>query len=493
MERSTVCALATPHGRSAIGVIRVTGPQTEEIIRKIFKPITSKDPFLEKRNIVNGYIIDENGDLLDRVILLFFRNPGSYTGEDLAEIHCHGNPVVLKLVLHQLYHNGCEPAAPGEFTKRAFLNGKMGLDEAEVVHSIVEARGEKELQNIYRQQNQQFNKKVSVYRSSLLNLLADITAELDFGDEDIEFVSREDIISETTLVVSELKQILADSRRIQHFKQNFEIVILGSPNAGKSSLMNRLSGRDRSIVSDTPGTTRDFLSSEVILDGVPVELVDTAGIRSEAGDATEKAGIEIAMQRAAMADLLLVVIDQNDPTETSHFTALINAILVEKTQSMKMVQGDQYKNSRKVMVLLNKWDLLSEQDPGEKRIKEWGRVYTDNVPPENRLFQDPIKNFLPVSAKTGLGLEELIERINQAIDLINPHSDSLSLAQWQIDILEKSIVSVEESIEMISQGELQEIIVAKLNEAVDLIGNLTGEITSEDLLGRIFSRFCIGK
>lgn len=458
-----VFALATPPGRSAIALIRLTGPATLEKLTPFFRPFTQTAITADKnrRRAIYGRLLDDENRVIDEIILIPFRENASYTGEESAELHLHGNPVIIRRAARLLLHAGFERAAPGEFTRRAYLNGRMNLTEAEAVREIIEARSEKALQSAMVMKQGHFRKILLRFRADLLNLTADLTAELDFVDEDITFVEHDNKIRLIKSLITEVKDLLRDSESMQIYRDGAVITIAGAPNAGKSSLLNLLSGSDRAIVSETAGTTRDYIESDLLLEGIPVRMIDTAGIRDITRDTIEAQGIEQSRRLVAEADLVLLLIDCALPPERAvkeSPLALINEKHLEE----------------KTICLLNKNDIAAEG---------WQSFNAEL----------PAAAVIEFSVTREQGLDALREHAIRLLERNTTGSTGLILSEWQSDLLGQILSELNEAVQLVEAETSPELPVQNLQNSIDLIAELTGEITSEDLLGRIFSRFCIGK
>ena len=463
-----ICALATPIGRSAIGVIRVSGEHCLDLISGIFKPSSSKEHDLNAhpRVAISGRLFNKE-QIIDEVLLLPFKSPRSYTGEDSAEIYSHGNPVILKTILATLYTIGFSKAAPGEFTKRAFLSNKMDLTQAEAVKEIIEARTEFGVQKALQIKDGSFRRKLLEFRSSFLNLIADFSAELDFLEDDIQFANQNEKITRVDELLKNLKSIERRSGELKIFREGLEIVILGPPNAGKSSLMNYLIGQNRAIVSEQPGTTRDYLKEEAEIGGIPLIFIDTAGIRDlEHSSETmiEKTGIENSLKKAMDSDLVLLLLDGSlSMTEPSCIG------FIEQLKSFR---------KKKQLVLINKKDILH---------KDW-------IPKKNfRSLWDMKEEPIFISALTGENIDLLYEKLKTFISVQPSHGEGVMMSVWQKNMFSRLISVVSHTRQLLFHKEVDEIIIASLQDALDIISQLIGEVSNEDILGRIFSRFCIGK
>ncbi|MDH5719404.1 MAG: tRNA uridine-5-carboxymethylaminomethyl(34) synthesis GTPase MnmE [Spirochaetia bacterium] len=474
-----ICALATPIGRSPVAIIRMSGENTFKLIEKIFSAATKVNSLQNShKTALYGYI-RYNNVILDEVILLPFKKPHSYTGEESAEIQCHGNPIIIKKLLHALYEIGFEKAQPGEFTKRAFLNNKLDLTQAEAVKDIIEARSDKELQSAQLLKTGEFRKVILEFKSSLLNLYADLSAELDFCDEDIEFISFENKLNTLSDIVKKAKSLLLKSNEIQKFREGLEAVIFGAPNVGKSSLLNHFAGIERAIVSEIPGTTRDFLEIELTIDGISLKLIDTAGIHQKTIDNIEKEGMLRSIQKTKEADIIFILLDGSITVEDSFLESPI----------FELAKFENLKNAS-IFFLLNKQDI-AHKSWQKKTLKN---IFTDLIKINNiniNSFKDIF--FHKISLKTNEGLDSLHEKLRLEVQNISPHFEGIMMAEWQKDIFNKIIDDLNATKALIVNKEPLEIILSSLQNAIDNIALLLGDIKSEDILGRIFSRFCIGK
>jgi tRNA modification GTPase len=476
-----ICAVATGNGHSAIGIIRISGDSSHNILEKIFKPVRKK-PLISKEishRAFYGYIVDGEKNI-DDALVLFFSEGKSFTGEESAEIYSHGNPLILRKILSALYKHGCRPANPGEFTYRAFLSGRIDLTEAEAIKEIIEARTERHLQKAVLKKEGFLKNKLYQLRSALINITADITAELDFSDEGLEFVSSREKSEILRSIIEEINEWVENSQRFNSFKNGLEFVLVGAPNAGKSSLLNILSGRNRAIVSDIPGTTRDYIEASLEINGVPVVFVDTAGIRGKDFDNIEKMGMEKTLEKFQEADLRLIIIDSSVEPDIQDLSGLADYL--------------HFSHTHKAILVLNKWDVVhSKWNDVLNKVEFWGSLFKDKEINTELYFPELKQNIFCVSAITGMGISNLQKRFEEVVELSLPHNDSVVLSVWQVEIMEKVVALLKESISMIENKVSEEITVENLNHSLRYIGELTGEISSEELLGRIFSRFCIGK
>lgn len=456
-----ICAPATAAGaRSAIAVIRGSGAPSShgsifEALGSLFVTPQGKTVSeITPRVAHYGNIVDGD-DFVDDVLFLRFDGANSFTGEDSFEIHCHGNPLIIRRILALLYRHGLRSAEPGEFTRRAYLNGKLGLNAAQAVAEVIEARSHLALRAAHRLSRGSFRTGLLSLRSALMNLAADLNAELDFIDEDISFATLDTKLGILARVEAETQKLAADAQRFDSIRGGINIAIVGVPNAGKSSLMNRLLGHERSIVSDIAGTTRDYIEAELEVAGVNVRLFDTAGLRYDSGDSIEMMGIERTRELMARAHICLLVADgaavPADPT----------GLLPDDSKSRRLFA-------------VNKCDSLHPN---------WAA---------RRAAEPNDSETLYVSAKTGEGFSSLLRVFEQVTAELAPQ-DAVPLSVWQIQLLTEITTLMQSATQLLKNRELPELIAHQVDRAIICMSELTGEISSEDILGRIFSRFCIGK
>ena len=456
----TIAAIATAQGQGGIAVIRVSGPESLDIAGKLFKRNSNNNEELASHHLYHGHIEDpENGSVVDEVLCTVMNGPNSYTGENVVEIHSHGGYLVPKIILELLFRQGARPADPGEFSLRAFLNGKMDLTQAEAVTDIINAETEGALKQAEMQLEGVLSEKISAYKDIVLDLLAEIESQVDFPEEDIDPIVREDIISRGDSLVSEIKNLLSTYEEGRILKYGVLTTILGKPNVGKSSLLNRLLMKDRAIVSHHPGTTRDFIEESIDIRGIPLKLIDTAGIRA-ASDEVEKTGVELARKKAREAELIISVIDGSSlPDEDDK----------EVLREIK---------SKNAVLVLNKADL------GQKVSQIDMKDYIS------------AERIVSTSAKEGTGIEELKDVIqNSLISLKNPSMEGeVILTELRHkQALDNAVKSLTAFLKTFTSGESPEFSAFELRAALSSLGEITGEVTTEDVLGRIFGKFCVGK
>ncbi len=450
----TIAAVATPPGEGGIGIVRVSGPDSIPIVERIFH---GKKPLSHGRNreMQYGFIKDGEGQPIDEVLAVVMRAPRSYTREDVVEIHCHGGMAPLGRILELVLMGGARLAEPGEFTKRAFLRGRLDLSQAEAVMDVIRAQSDRGLQLAMEQLRGALGRRVAALRQDLLGALAELEARLDFPEEDIPPEDRGatcEIINRCKMAIEEL---LAGFKGGRALREGVRTVILGRPNVGKSTLLNTLLGEERAIVTPIPGTTRDVIEEVVIIRGVPVRLVDTAGIRKGL-DEVERLGVERARQQAARADLILLVIDGSVPLEEGDL------------RLMGELGG------RQAIVLINKGDLP------QKTFPEDVKAYLPEAP------------VLKVSLKDGWGLDELKKTIYD--EAVGQSLEGVMVASLRhAEALEEALGAVRAAGEAAVAGLSDELICIDLRAALAALGKITGESVDGDLLDEIFSRFCLGK
>jgi len=454
MQNETFCAPATPPVRSSIAIIRINGPLTKEILQKLL----SKD--FTPRQAVYGVLRDpDTGENIDDVLALYFKGPASYTGDDCGEIHCHGNPIIVQRILSILHRNKIRMAEPGEFSKEAFLNGKMDLTAAEAVNHIINATSEWEIESALNQMHGSLRTAVNEIKDILIELKADIEADIDFIEQDIEVISYEDASKKSNEVATKVEAILNRCKIGRQISKGIDVTIAGKPNVGKSSLLNLILNEERAIVSSVPGTTRDIIQESVIIKGVQLNLIDTAGI-DKPGDEIEKIGIELSHKNIEKASLVLMVIDPLKGIESA------DEKILEKLEN------------KDFFFIINKIDLV-EDEGCESIIKSLSQ------------YEKPI---VQMSASKGTGLEDLEDALHLYLSThFADHHNSFTADQRVIDLLEEASDLMNTITSLINIKETSPIIAHELQEAIYVLASITGEITPDDILGSVFSRFCIGK
>lgn len=447
MTEDSIAAIATPIGVGAISVIRVSGPEAISSVNSIFigkKPLN----LVPSHTVHYGKILDKSLDIIDDVLITVFKAPNSYTGEDSIEISTHGNPLILEKILDHLLQKNIRIAEPGEFTKRAFLNGKIDLTQAEAVIDVITSRTEASLNGARNQLNGVLSEKVSGLRTDLINSSSFIELELDFAEEDLEFIKRDELITRISAIILELEVMLKTYSYGRVIRDGVNVAIVGAPNVGKSSILNYLVKDSRAIVSEIPGTTRDVIREEVSIDGLLFHFFDTAGLR-ESDDAIELEGILRSRNILEKADLVLFVSDAN--TLAVDFKAHISDLTAQKT-----------------LTVYNKIDL--------------GRPTQSGID-------------VLVSAKTGEGMPELLNAMKRKSFDVETFSERTAVLTniRHYKCLSDAKKSLENSLQSIKSGLSGEFIALDLREAENFLNEIIGAVTSDDILNNIFSNFCIGK
>jgi tRNA modification GTPase len=464
----TIAAISTPTGEGGIGIVRMTGPDAVPILRRLFEPGSQpRPPDLEPRTMHYGHIVDPDaGETVDEVLAVYMPKPRTYTRQDVVEINGHGGIVALRRILSLCLRQGARLAEAGEFTARAFLNGRLDLAQAEAVLDVVQAKTEVSLQAAVGQLAGHLSGQVRSVRARLVDALAYLEASIDFEEDEIP---EQDIGPDLDQATVALSRLLADADRGIIYRQGIRTAIVGRPNVGKSSLLNRLLRTSRAIVTEFPGTTRDTLEETLNLQGVPVVLVDTAGIAQKTEDPIERLGIERSRIALAQADLALLVVDASQPVAEAD--RAIAALVKEKA----------------AIVVLNKIDLVDADVPRDTN------VLLDAVPDgEHALLDAPA---VPVSALTGQGLEGLEEAIVEAVfsGQVEPAQAPVVTSPRHKEALNRALDHVIAAHAAHQAGQLADLVAIDLTAAVSALGEITGQTASEDLVETIFAKFCIGK
>lgn len=454
----TIAAISTPYGTGGIGIIRISGNKAFEIAKTIFK---GKKNFEEiKTHTINyGKIIHpENKQTIDEVLLTKMKKPNTFTREDIIEINCHGGVVVLKKILALILKQGAKAAEPGEFTKRAFLNGRIDLSQAEAVIDLINSKTDESSKAAVNQLEGKLSFKIKTLRKSLVEILAHIEVTVDYPEDDIEEITGEKVYNEIKIIKENLKKITDNFERGRILREGIDAVIVGKPNVGKSSLLNELAGKSRAIVTNIPGTTRDTIEEYININDIPVRIIDTAGIR-ETKDAVEIIGVEKTHKAVEEAELVIMMIDAKEG-----FTDEDSAIL------KKIV-------TKKLIVLINKIDKSNKGD-----IK--------NI--EKHLVGT---NYIKTSMKKGIGIEKIGEIITKLFTKgeINLNSQILLTNIRHKNLIDKAILSIEDAIIAYKNKIPLDLMSIDIVNAAEYLGEITGESVKEDIINEIFSRFCLGK
>ena len=448
MVSDSIAAIATAPGRGGIGIVRVSGGSCRSIANALLGCVP------EPRAAELHRFLDEAGEPIDEGLALYFPGPASFTGEDVLELHGHGGPVVMDLLLRRVLELGARAAAPGEFTQRAFLNDKLDLAQAEAVADLIDSGSAEAARAALRSLQGEFSSQVHDLAEAVLELRMWVEAAIDFPEEEVDFLGDRALNARLEFIRHRFAELAETARQGALLRDGLTIVIAGRPNAGKSSLLNRLAGYDAAIVTPIPGTTRDVLRERIEIDGLPVHVLDTAGLR-ESPDEVEAEGIRRAHRELARADRVLFVVDASDEVAVAAIDADLAALPSDAPRT----------------VVLNKIDRLSGE-PG----MEAG---------------DPVR--VSLSAATGAGLDLLRAHLKDCVGFHPAGSGVLSARARHLEALRRARAHVEEAHRLLTERHAGELVAQELTDAQKELGEITGEVTSDDLLGRIFSSFCIGK
>ncbi len=461
-SRETISAISTPLGKSGIGIVRLSGPEAIDIAGKLFRSPHGVDlAGVETHTLHYGFIRDpDTGGRMDEVLVSVMRAPSTYTREDIVEINCHGGIVPLRETLELTHEHGARPADPGEFTKRAFLNGRITLDQAKSVKDLVDAKTQLSLELAVERLEGRFSEFLSRVREELTSVLAEIEVAIDFPDYEDSVVPRDALRGKLEKIEGDIDDFLGSSRDGKILKEGHRVTIVGKPNVGKSTLLNRLLKEERAIVSATPGTTRDTIEEEIEVNGIPLAVTDTAGIRQPENE-IEKQGVARAKEQSRKSDLALFLIEANEKPGPE------DREIAEEL------------DDEKTILLLNKSDLdgnLPRSQLLDKMGEDWAEV-------------------IAISAKTGSGLSDLEDSITSLIwgGEIEKDESLVLLDVQEKDLLRKAKEDLADALEAMDRGAPVDLIEVHLRDAREKLGKLLGEDVSEEILGRVFADFCVGK
>ena len=457
---TTIVAISTAPTNGGIGIVRMSGKNCFNILEKIFVPKQrQKIEDIPGYSMKYGYIIDyQTKEKIDEVLVSYFKEPKSYTTENMCEINCHGGVVIEQKILEQCLMAGAELAEPGEFTKRAFLNGRIDLSQAEGIIDLINAKTTQEAKISFHQLEGGLSQKIQAIRKDLLSMMADIEANIDYPEYDLEEITNANMLKTLHGVKLKLEELEKSFATGKLLKEGIKTVIIGKPNAGKSSLLNAILNEERAIVSKIEGTTRDTIEEMINLQGIPLKLIDTAGIRN-AEDEIEKIGVHKAIQLSEEADLIIAIFDNTKPLEKED-KAILDLL-----------------KSKKAIILLNKIDEKDEHLEQSEEIKERN------------------KPIIKISAKTKQGLEELYEQILKMFELkeIELNDGNLITNVRHKEHIRKAINYVNEAKNAVEQNLPIDIISVPVKQILEELSSITGENVSEDIINEIFSKFCLGK
>ena len=459
LPADTIAAISTPPGPGAIGILRLSGPRAVEVAQASFRPL-NKMPLSQHRphELVYGDLLDRDGQPIDRVLCTFSRGPVSYTGEDTAEFQCHGSPMVLSLGLEALFSRGARQARAGEFTRRAFLNGKLDLAQAEAVGDLLEARSREGARHAAGQLTGALSRRIAGVYSALVDIMAHFHAVLDYPDEDIDPFRMEELSGQLSRQEAALRALAGSYRRGQYIRDGVPCAIVGRPNAGKSSLLNALVGFDRAIVTNIPGTTRDTVEERAELGGVTLRLIDTAGLR-DSEDPIEQLGVE--RSRAAMEEAALVLLVVDGTEEATR----------EDADLARAIAG----TGKPWVLVRSKGDIAGENADDLAALAEGAPLVS-------------------LSARTGEGLDEL----GRAVAALFPRGSEDKAGELitnarQAEAAGRALDCVVRAGQALTDGVTPDALLTDVEEALEALGELTGQSVREDVTDRIFSKFCVGK
>jgi len=450
-HNNTITAISTPHGRGGISIIRLSGNDAIDIAKKIFRQKKElKTGYFIPRRQYFGEIVDENGDVIDEVLLSVAFQPNSFTGENTVEISCHGNPLIAEEIISLCRSHSARTALPGEFTKRSFLNGKIDLSKAEGVIDTINAKTAAALKLAKKSLTGSWSNKIEGLREEIIRLLAFLEAAIDYSEEDITFLGKDELLEALNSIINEFDLLIATFERGRMIRDGIKIAIVGAPNSGKSSLLNAMLGKDRAIVSEYAGTTRDTIDAEISLKGILSVIIDTAGIR-HTEDPLESIGVQRSYKSIDEADFVIFVLDGTKEMDSDDLKLL--GMLRDKP----------------CMIAVNKSDLSVKTDLAG------------------------IENYQCISALTGQGIEEMIDKVIGQLNLHIDREEFLITTLFQKEQLQLAKQAAHDCIKELVQGKSEEFLAVHLTDCAAELAKITGADVSKELLNELFSRFCVGK
>jgi len=466
ISQETIVALASPSGAGAIAVIRISGKDAIGIAEQVFQSVSGKSISKQKTHTIHlGHIVDE-GKVYDQVLLSIFKNPNSYTGEDVIEISCHGSTFIQQQIIQLLLRKGCKMAQAGEFTLRAFLNGKLDLSQAEAVADLIASDNEASHQIAMQQMRGGFSNEIAKLRAELLNFASLIELELDFAEEDVEFADRTQFKELLNRIEFVLKRLIDSFAVGNVIKNGIPVAIVGEPNVGKSTLLNALLNEERAIVSDIAGTTRDTIEDELVINGIGFRFIDTAGIR-DTKDVVESIGIKKTFEKIEQAQVVMYLVD-----------SIQCSVLSLESLNVEMGKIKNQFPLKPVIVVLNKVDQLSQKE----LTNILDQLTTYNIQP------------ITISAKNKEGIEDLK---NQLLSFVNTgalrNNETIVTNTRHYDSLLKALEEIQKVTFGLNSGLSSDLMAIDIKQALYYFGEITGEVTNDELLGNIFANFCIGK
>lgn len=450
--QDTITAQATPPGRGGVGIVRISGPKVKEIADQVLKTE------LKPRYAYYGPFFDQNDQELDQGIALYFPGPNSFTGEDVLELQGHGGPIIVDLILKRAIELGARLAKPGEFSERAFLNDKLDLAQAEAIADLIDSSSEQAARCAIRSLQGEFSNRIHELVEALIHLRIYVEAAIDFPEEEIDFLADGKVLNDLSSIISKVDDVQAEAKQGSLLREGMNVVIAGRPNAGKSSLLNALAGRETAIVTDIAGTTRDVLREHIHIDGMPLHIIDTAGLR-DSPDEVERIGIDRAWQEINKADLVLLMVDSQ-------------SIATDDPEKIWPEFVHQLPDSSRITVIRNKADLSGETI-GVREAHDHTTI--------------------TLAAKSQDGIELLRDHLKQCMGFSATTEGGFMARRRHLDALERAHSLLSIGYEQLETNGAGELLAEDLRQAQQTLNEITGAFSSDDLLGRIFSSFCIGK
>ncbi|MDK2977397.1 MAG: tRNA modification GTPase [Bacteroidales bacterium] len=468
MNNDIICAISTPQGNGAIAVIRLSGDESIALTDKVFQSAIDKKLIDQQPNTLHFGVLKEGDNIIDEVVVSLFKAPRSYTGEDVVEISCHGSVYIQQQILQLLIRKGARLAKPGEFTLRAFVNGKMDLSQAEAVADLIASSSATSHKVAIQQMRGGFSSEIANLRDRLLHFISLLELELDFSEEDVEFADRGQLNELLNNIQHLIQKLLKSFELGNVIKNGVPVAIVGHTNVGKSTLLNKILNEEKAIVSEIAGTTRDVIEDVINIEGVTFRFIDTAGIR-ETTDTIETLGIERTYDRIAKSSIVLLLVDATEK-------------VADIAQAVKKVKEKIGATDKKLIVIVNKIDRLNDST-----IEQEINQSLNNLLDEHDVH-------IKISAKTGENIEKLIEELLSVVNLAALNQNEVIVTNARhYEALEKASVALQRAIDGLDTGITGDFLAMDIREVLHYLGEITGEITTDEVLGNIFKNFCIGK